>query len=495
MSDQILDIEIRGTRNLNAYEELVKVFLQPSEYRIHGESGMNPDPGKAAEGDGSAREGAPAGESRPCERLVYDVSEEERKGKEDDRYVTARRIYEDLAARTGKRPKWGVLTGIRPVKLAGELRDRASGDDAEDRNRAAGLLLQRQYLLHPEKAALATEILQRQEELAGEPEENSFSLYIGIPFCPTRCLYCSFTSNQVGEEGIRRYMAALEKEIRWAAEAAAAEGLCPESVYVGGGTPTTPEPELISRMLEAVRGSFDLSRCREFTVEAGRPDTITGEKLGILKAAGVDRISINPQSMQQRTLDLIGRRHTVEDVRRAFALAKERGFTSINADLIAGLPGEDFEDFEDSLEQILALGADNVTLHTLAVKRASRLKERDENFNYKDEELRERMLGHAGRRLRAEGYEPYYLYRQKHTSGNTENIGYCRRGLVSVYNIRIMEEHQSILALGAGGISKVWFPSENRLERVPNVSNYEIYIDRIDDMIDRKRKGFFGQKR
>lgn len=507
MSERILDIEIRGTGNLNQYEELVKVFLQPAQYRIHGEEtegGAEADPSMVPAAV-PGPENSPAAvvqEDPDVRRLVYDVSLDEAKNKAGDRYVVIRQMYEDLAAWTGKRPKWGVLTGIRPVKLAGEIEERLDAQSEErseerseeERASAAELLLQRQYLLHPHKARLATEILHRQRRLAGQPPEDSLSLYIGIPFCPTRCLYCSFTSNQVNGEEIRRYMTALEKEIRWAGEAVKKAGLRVESVYMGGGTPTTPEPELLEELLGTVDEAFDFAGCREYTVEAGRPDTITAEKLEILRNHGVDRISINPQSMQQRTLDLIGRKHTTEDVRRAFTLAKEAGFSSINADLIAGLPGEDYGDFTDSLEQMIGLGADNITLHTLAVKRASRLKERDENFHYRDEELREKMLAYAGERLRREGFLPYYLYRQKHTSGNTENIGFCREDRISIYNIRIMEEHQSILALGAGGISKVWFPEQNRLERVPNVSNYEIYIDRIDDMIDRKRKGFFGQE-
>lgn len=479
MSERILDIEIRGTRNLNPYEELIKVFLQPSEYRIHGEEMAAEDTDRA--------------ESAP-ERLVYDVSRDDQAGKKEDRYAVSRQLFEDLAVRTGKRPKWGVLTGIRPVKLAGEIEQRLTDVPEEKRASAARLLLQKQYLLHPRKAELATEILRRQKRLAGDPPENSLSVYIGIPFCPTRCLYCSFTSNQVEEGEIRRYLAALEKEVRWSGQAVKEAGLKPESIYMGGGTPTTLEPELLDELLQTVEECFDLSVCREFTVEAGRPDTITEKKLQILRDHGVDRISINPQSMQQRTLDLIGRKHTTEDVRKAFALAEGVGFRFVNADLIAGLPGEEYEDFADSFQQVLALGADNITLHTLAVKRASRLKERDANFHYRDEDLREKMLGFAQERLRREGFVPYYLYRQKHTSGNTENIGYCRRDLASIYNIRIMEEHQSILALGAGGISKVWFPAANRLERVPNVSNYDIYIERIDDMIDRKRKDFFGQE-
>ncbi|MGN0704943.1 MAG: coproporphyrinogen dehydrogenase HemZ, partial [Lentihominibacter sp.] len=264
-----------------------------------------------------------------------------------------------------------------------------------------------------------------------------------------------------------------------------------ESFYIGGGTPTTLDAGQLEELLERVNISFDLGTLSEFTVEAGRPDTITEEKLRIMKQYGVTRISINPQTMKQETLDLIGRKHTVEETGRAFDMALSMWDGSVNADLIAGLPEESFDDFRNSLDRIITYGADNITLHTLAVKRASRLKEMDEEFNYKDEELREQMLVYASQALRDAGYRPYYLYRQKHTSGNTENIGYCRNDAVSVYNIRIMEEAQSILAMGAGGISKVYFPEENRLERVANVSNYEIYIDRIEEMTQRKEKNFW----
>lgn len=234
-----------------------------------------------------------------------------------------------------------------------------------------------------------------------------------------------------------------------------------------------------------------MSNIREFTVEAGRPDTFTEGKLSVMKATGVDRISINPQSMKERTLELIGRSHTVAETEKAFRMAENAGIDCINTDLIAGLPEEDFEDFRNSVHRITELGADNITLHTLAVKRASRLKDADSIYNYRNEELRDRMLSYALDYLKSRGYRPYYLYRQKHTSGNTENLGFCRDDKLSVYNIRIMEEAQSVLALGAGGISKVYFPDENRLERVANVSNYQIYIDRIDEMIERKEKNFW----
>ena len=471
-----LDIEIRGAKSLHQYDELVKIFLQPAQYNLHG-----PEDGK----------------TQPA--LNYDVSMDEETGKDGDRYRTARRIYEDLAEITGKRPKWGVLTGIRPVKLAGEVLEGIYGDVLSDRKgsdeseKLKNFLMER-YLVHEEKAKLVIEILEKQRSDAGMPKKNTVALYAGIPFCPTRCLYCSFTSNQSSEEGMKRYVDALIREIECTGDMAAGQDTRPESIYMGGGTPTALPDELFARVLEKIRDSFEVRDLREFTVEAGRPDTIDEGKLALLNEYGIDRISINPQSMKQETLDIIGRRHTVDDIRRAYHLAREHGIGSINMDLIAGLPGEDIDDFASSLDEVIGMGPEKITLHTLAMKRASRMKEESENFSYRDEELRERMLAFAQKRLREEGYSPYYLYRQKYTSGNTENTGWCRNDDVGIYNIRIMDEHQSILALRAGGISKRFFPAENRLERIPNVSNYEIYIDRVDEMIDRKKRDFFIEK-
>ncbi len=431
--------------NTSQYEELIKEFLQPSEYGPEGDT-----------------------------LLEYDFT--------GDKEEVKRQIYRDLSCATGKSPKWGILTGIRPVKLAGEMLDQ--GKDPES-------VLKESYLVHDSKRALVRDILDYQRAKAGKPAPKSLSVYIGIPFCPTRCLYCSFTSNQVQQDQMEPYLAALKKEIEYAGSAAKNAGYKLETLYFGGGTPTTLNAGQLDSLLSKVSDAFAIGGVREYTVEAGRPDTITKDKLQVLIDHGVDRISINPQSMKQETLDLIGRRHKVEDVYKAFELAWKVGIEVINADLIAGLPEETEADFARSLDEIIRLGANNITLHTLAVKRASRLKEMDENFNYKDEELRESMLASAHETLRSRGYRPYYLYRQKHTSGNTENTGFCIEDRPGLYNIRIMEEAQSNLALGAGGISKIYFPEENRLERVANVSNYEIYIDRIDEMIDRKRKGFF----
>ncbi len=449
-----------GLNNTNQIEELIKEFLQPSEYEI-----LNSD---INENDDHT--------------FVYVYR--------DDRNELKQKVYDDLSKATGKAPRWGILTGIRPVKLAYELKAKHELD--------LGDYLRGYYRLSDDKARLTEEIMNYQLETIGRPKAGSLGLYVGIPFCPTRCLYCSFTSNQVKGDEIDRYLEALHKEVEYAGQAALDTGQKLESIYFGGGTPTSLNPDQLDSLLDKVKKSFaieQVNELKEFTVEAGRPDTITQEKLQVLKEHGVGRISINPQTMKIRTLELIGRAHTVDDVYRAFEIANKVGFGGsagiINTDLIAGLPEESFEDFQRSLDEILKLGSENITLHTLAVKRASRLKEMDETFNYKEEELRERMLDYAHELLRKRAYKPYYLYRQKHTSGNTENVGFCLRDTVSTYNIRIMEEAQSILALGAGGISKVFFPEENRLERVANVSNYEIYIDRIKEMIERKRKNFF----
>ncbi len=441
----------RNIGNTNPYEELIKVFLTPEEYGI-------------CTGD---------------EEADFEYSGERDRLK--------RELFRDLSKISGKTPGWGTLTGIRPVKLAAELADRNDSDMQAVREK-----LKDDYLLHATKADLVMEILDYQRNILGAPENNSISLYIGIPFCPTRCLYCSFTSSQASEEEIDRYLKALHREIQFCGERTGAAVI--ESLYYGGGTPTTLNALQLDKLLSATHKSFNLKCLRELTVEAGRPDTITEEKLRVLKDHGVNRISINPQSMKESTLEIIGRKHSADDVYNAFETAHKIGIETINTDLIAGLPEESEKDFADSLEKIIGLGADNITLHTLAVKRSSRLKEVDEKINYRNESLRNKMLVSAHEKLRNCSYRPYYLYRQKNTSGDTENTGFCRKDKVSVYNIRIMEERQSILAFGAGGISKIYFPEENRLERIANVSNYNIYIERIEEMLTRKEKSFFIQE-
>jgi oxygen-independent coproporphyrinogen-3 oxidase len=456
---------------LHLFKELIDVFLTPNQYQCLGpleHSYTGPKEGGLFFGE------AGVFHYRAPNSL-------------DEKNDLKRMLYRDLSRLTGKKPEWGILTGIRPVKLAGEMMEQ--GNSVEQVRQ----ILQNQYMLHPAKGDLILQMIQRQIRQIGKPDRRSVGLYLGIPFCPTRCLYCSFPSNQGKEEEIQEYLEALKKEIRFVGEEMKALGLYPESLYLGGGTPTTLNADQLQDLMNQWEESFDLSRCREITVEAGRPDTITDEKMELLKTHGVTRISINPQTMKDETLQVIGRNHTAEDIRQAFWIARRAGIPVINADIIAGLPGEDLSDFRNSLRELLALQPENITLHSLAVKRASRLIEMDSQFHHRQGLLVKEMMEEAIEFLEKEGYTPYYLYRQKHMAGALENIGFSKDDTDNIYNIRMMDEHQTIIALGAGGISKVYFPGENRLERVANVSNYPLYIQRIEEMIQRKKINLFQE--
>lgn len=400
-----------------------------------------------------------------------------------DKNEAKRALFDQLSQLTGQKPDWGTLTGVRPAKLTMEYFRKGNDPDQVKQ------ILKENYYLSDEKIKLLIDLCLLQREILKDCDPRAVGIYAGIPFCPTRCVYCSFTSNQVKYEKIPPYLEALHKEIDFVGQHLKNIGRQAESIYIGGGTPTTLNADDLGRLIAKMKGAFDMSTVREFTVEAGRPDTITEEKLRVIKDSGVGRISINPQSMKQRTLELIGRSHTPGEIVEAFKKAKEVEIPIINADLITGLPEEQPDDFRETLERIIELDPENITVHTLAVKRASKLIEQDADYNYRQGEVVREMLAIANDKLKAAGYAPYYMYRQKHMSGNFENIGWSKPGTESIYNIRIMEEDQTIVAMGAGGISKMYYPEENRLERVPNVSNYEIYIERIDEMIERKRKG------
>jgi len=398
-----------------------------------------------------------------------------------------REIFHKLSTSTGLRPEWGILTGIRPVKLCGELIDAHGLDEARR-------VLKNEYLIDDSKIDMIVKMYNYQIASFGKAKENSVGMYIGIPFCPTRCLYCSFISSQSENEKLETYVDTLIEEIKAIGLRLDNSEFHIESLYIGGGTPTTLNENQLNRLLDAINKYLDIHSIKEYTIEAGRPDTINLEKLKIIKAHGCERISINPQSMKPETLVTIGRSHTPLEIEKAFELAHSLDFNSINADLIAGLPGEELSDFDASLDKIIGLGADNITIHSLAVKRASRLKDEDPVFHYKQSSITNSMTAKGFETLCNRGFEPYYLYRQKHMAGAGENIGYCKPEKAGLYNIRIMDEHQSILALGAGAISKRFYPEENRLERIPNVSNVGHYINRLDEMIERKDKMFFNQK-
>ena len=391
-------------------------------------------------------------------------------------------LFSALRAHTGKTPRWGMLTGIHPIKLLRQLTERYG---AEEANR----LFREKYFVSEEKAALAARTLKSQSPVTLDVRENDYSLYISVPFCPTRCAYCSFVSQSVEKtkKQIPEYHTLLLREIEATAETAKALGLTLRSVYVGGGTPTTFSAEQLAMLIRTVRASFDLSKCAEFTVEAGRPDTIDRAKLEALLSGGVTRISINPQTLQDNVLENIGRRHTAQQTVEAFRLAREVGFTNINMDLIVGLPGDTFESFCDTIEKVLALDPENVTVHSLALKRSSRITQSGEiNRAHADAALADRMMAYAEKRLTEHGFEPYYLYRQSRMAGNLENTGWAKPGFVCAYNIFTMDETETVLACGAGGVSKLKDPYSEDLTRIFNFKYSYEYISRYGEILERK---------
>ena len=345
------------------------------------------------------------------------------------------------------------------------------------------------YLTSGQKIDLCVETAKRERSLLEKLDyEKGYSLYVGIPFCPTTCLYCSFTSYPISawEKKIPLYLDALFQELTYTAKRM--KGRVLDTIYFGGGTPTSLKAEELDAILSKIEELFDLSAVQEITVEAGRPDSITEEKLKTLRRHGITRISINPQTMKQATLELIGRRHTVQMVKEQFHMARELGFDNINMDLIIGLPEEDLADVRDTLDQVEELAPESLTVHSLAIKRAARLNMFRERYAGLKIQNTQEMIDLTASRARAMGLHPYYLYRQKNMAGNFENVGYAAPGKECLYNVLIMEEKQTILACGAGTTTKVVFPSENRLERVENVKDVGQYIERIGEMLERKEK-------
>lgn len=413
----------------------------------------------------------------------------------EDKSVIKRALYLYLSSETGRTLPWGTLTGIKPVKLADKLlREGMDRKNAED-------TLDKKYLISKPKRDLMLDIAFREQELLQPlPEKYGYSFYLGIPFCPTRCLYCSFTSNPVAKfEGrVEEYLTDLEKELASFAAFLGKEKAEPSTLYIGGGTPTALSAPQMDRLLSSVERYVDTGKLLEFTVESGRPDSITEEKLSVMKEHGVERISVNPQTMNQKTLDLIGRRHTVTQTLEAFDLARKLGFSNINMDVIMGLPGEEEADVRHTLDAIESLRPESLTVHSLAVKRAARLStEHDPWSEY------ERAEGDAVSRMTQMGAEtaeklgmvPYYLYRQKNIAGNQENIGYAVPGTESLYNIIMMEEKQPVIGFGAGSTTKLGSLSAERME---NVKDLTVYLDRIGEQIGKKNaflqtnRSFFG---
>ncbi len=391
-------------------------------------------------------------------------------------------IYRALCEYTGRTLPWGILTGVRPTKLLFERIGRGEGQPLA--------FMRKNYYCSEKKASLAARVAALEYQLLDRIDyKNGYSLYIGIPFCPSICNYCTFGSHPIGAfaELVEPYIEALMKEIRYAS--GYFKDLKLKTIYMGGGTPTSLEASQLERIINCVWDHFDTCDLREFTVEAGRPDSITDEKLAMLKSCGIERISVNPQTFSQRTLDLIGRAHTVEKVNEAFELARKHGFGNINMDLIAGLTGETEDDFRNTLKCVGKLDPDAVTVHTLARKRAARITTQPELYEGYSSGNVEAMLELAEKFMKENGYGPYYMYRQKNMTGNLENVGYARPGKECLYNILIMEEVHPILAVGAGASSKLVSDSSGRFGRIENVKNVREYVSRIDEMIARKEAG------
>lgn len=392
-------------------------------------------------------------------------------------------LYDMLKEYTKKELPWGTLSGIRPIKIP--LKQMEAGASEEE----IADYMRKNYYCSEQKIQLSTQIAKREYALLQKLDyEHGYSLYIGIPFCPSTCLYCSFTSFPLSawKDRVDEYLDALEKEIDFTAAKFYHKKL--NTIYIGGGTPTTLSPAQMDRLMRKIKCSFDLSNLLEFTVEAGRPDSITREKLCVLRKHHITRISINPQTMQDKTLKVLGRNHSVAAIKETYHIAREMGFDNINMDLIMGLPGETLEDVMDTLKEIMILNPDNLTVHSLALKRAARLNMfRDEYKDYKMEDTTEHIKA-ADEAAHHMQMSPYYLYRQQNMAGNLENVGYAKENKAGIYNILIMEEKQTIMALGAGAATKFVCGQGKKTARAENVKDIDNYIDRIDEMIQRKQE-------
>lgn len=404
----------------------------------------------------------------------YDLSEK-------SELEMAKLIFYELSEINGYVPSWGVLTGVRPSKLMMRLVDRLGEEGAKD-------YFENELLVSGSKTALAFEVAEREKKIVDASCPDSFSLYVSIPFCPSRCSYCSFVSHSITNANARKifpdYLSMLHKEIEHSGLIASRLGLRLESIYFGGGTPGVLSASQLDSLQCIIENSFDLSSLREYTVEIGRPDTVTPEKLNVLRLHNTDRISINPQTFNQKTLDLVGRKHTVKEAVDAFRLAKSYDFKCINMDLIAGLPEETLDDYISSVDTAISLEPENITVHTLALKRSSTLNY--EGAQVSDGKLANDMLEYSGNALYDALYKPYYMYRQSKCVGNLENVGWCRGNTEGLYNVYMMEECHTVIACGAGAVTKLCDPYSTRVDRIFNFKYPYEYITGFDTVVSRK---------
>ena len=399
----------------------------------------------------------------------------------DEELLLAQLIFEILTQFTGYTPSWGVLTGVRPSKL---MRNLVASDGVDN----AVSHFKNNLFVSDEKTNLALSVAKAEDKIISLSRDNSYSLYVSIPFCPTRCSYCSFVSHSVAQAKklIPDYVSLLCKELEEIAVIAKQLGLNLETIYFGGGTPTSLDEIQLKAVTDAVMNNFDVTSVREYTIEAGRPDTLNEEKLRIMKNAGVSRISINPQTFNGDVLRAIGRNHTPEMTEKAFYMAREAGFDNINMDFIASLPSDTYESFCNSIDKAVSLSPENITVHTLALKRAATIVTGGESESVQGDT--DRMLAYSSQKLYANGYFPYYMYRQSKSVGNNENVGWCRNDTECLYNIYMMEEVHTVLAAGGGAVTKLKAPSENRIERIFNFKYPYEYINRFNELSERKNR-------
>lgn len=392
-------------------------------------------------------------------------------------------LFTALRDVTGYTPQWGLLTGVRPAKLMHSLSKRLGSDDEAQR------FFESELLVSPDKANLARKVAESENNIIALSQDKSFSLYISIPFCPTRCSYCSFVSSSMKSASklIPQYVELLKREIKETAFIANSLSLRLESVYFGGGTPTTLSAAQLKELIDTIDECFDLSSLREYTIEAGRPDTLTREKLEVIGSGIKKRISINPQTMNDEVLKVIGRAHTAQQALDMFSLSREVGIGNINMDIIAGLPKDTLESFTATLDKICALSPESITVHTLALKRSSTLAQEDRSF-LRDSELAANMLTVAQEKLYANGYAPYYMYRQSRMVGNLENVGWSKAGYECLYNVFMMDETHTILSCGAGAVTKLRVPDVNKIERIFNYKYPFEYVSGFETILERKKR-------
>ncbi len=401
--------------------------------------------------------------------------------RKETQHELGRQLFYCFEKLTGYRSNWGILTGVRPAKLFLRYCNEYGAEYAEN-------FFKNKFLVSEQKLDLCKKAVKGEESIISLSWDNSFSLYLSIPFCPTRCSYCSFVSHSIerAQDIIPQYVELLCRELEITADIAKKLNLRLETIYMGGGTPTTLNAQQLNSVLSTVKSNFDMSTVREFTVEAGRPDTIDADKLRAIKQNGVTRISINPQTMNDDVLQVIGRKHTAEDTVRAFKLAREMGFDNINMDLIAGLPTDTFDSFKNTLQEILKLDPESVTVHALSMKRASTLNTTGQHSEIEAGSEAAKMVDYSREKLKENGILPYYMYRQSKTVGNLENVGYAKQGYEGLYNVYIMDETHTILACGASAVTKLKDKSQKNIKRIFNFKYPYEYIKGFDELISRK---------